>query len=410
MHRDYSVAVIIGRFQPFHNNHLKLVEQGLEIADKVLILVGSAYAVRTPKNPFTFEERKAMILGCFPETVSAQIFEANAKDFIRRGYHHYFDCDRNDPKCAACRENGVVEQSTATQSTPYSGRIFVEPIRDYFYSDDVWLANVQAICADYIEDGETVVLLGAFKDASSYYLNLFPQWEYVPPGSSDIMDASSVREALFDVLYSKGWGDRGELPKFTDETLERQDKFFAKNLPDRVADYIKVFRHTAPFIPLAEEYEDNAAYKKSWAQSPFPPIFVTADTVVTCAGHVLVIRRGGNPGKGLLALPGGFVRENERVKPAALRELKEETRIKVDKLILESSIVDSAVFDYPGRSLRGRTITHAFHVKLRDGKLPEVKAGDDAKGAKWMTLADFFRNEEEVFEDHLHIVKHFVGG
>jgi bifunctional NMN adenylyltransferase/nudix hydrolase len=274
----------------------------------------------------------------------------------------------------------------------------------------VWLANVQAICSNYIEDGETVALLGAYEDASSYYLNLFPQWEYVPPEHSfSMVHATAIRDVLFNVLYSKGWGDRGEVPKFTDETLEKQDKFFVKNLPDPVADWIKIFRHTSLFIPLVSEYEDNAAYKKSWENSPFPPIFVTADTVVTCAGHVLVVKRGGNPGKGLLALPGGFVRENERVKFAALRELKEETRIKVDKRILESSIVDSDVFDYPGRSLRGRTITHAFHVKLDCRfRLPEVKGSDDAVGAFWLPMMEVMRRADEFFEDHIHIINRFI--
>jgi bifunctional NMN adenylyltransferase/nudix hydrolase len=172
--------------------------------------------------------------------------------------------------------------------------------------------------------------------------------------------------------------------------------------------FLQHFKHTSKFLPLACEYDANAAYKKSWENSPFPPIFVTADAVVTCSGHVLVIKRGGNPGKGLLALPGGFVRENERVKPAALRELKEETRIKVDKIILESSIVDSEVFDYPARSLRGRTITHAFHVKLRDGKLPEVKGSDDAVGAFWLPMMEVMRRADEFFEDHIHIINRFI--
>ncbi len=392
MHRDYSVAVIIGRFQPLHNNHAKLVEQGLKIADKVLILVGSAYAARTPKNPFSFNERYDMFQATFPEM-------------------------------------GAVLGDSSGTTVPK--RIFVEPIRDYFYSDDVWLANVQAICSTYIEDGETVALLGGYKDSSSYYLNLFPQWEYVPPGVESMrvpsgsgtpwMDATAVRDVLFNVSYSKGWGDRGEIPKFTSGVLNKQHDFFEKNVPKPVMMFLQRFKHTTSFIALAEEYEDNAAYKKSWADSPFPPIFVTVDTVVTCAGHVLVVRRGGNPGKGLLALPGGFVRENERVRPAALRELKEETRIKVDKLILDSSIVDSDVFDYPGRSLRGRTITHAFHVKLRGSRtshashtgtlssvLPEVKGGDDATGAFWLPMMEVVRRADEFFEDHIHIINRFI--
>ncbi len=370
MHRDYSVAVIIGRFQPFHNNHKALVEQGLRIADKVLILVGSSHVARSPKNPFTFEERAQMIRDSFPETESLS--------------------------------------ETASRSTPYSGRIAVESIRDFYYSDDVWLAGVQAVCANHIEDGGTVVLLGAYKDGSSYYLNLFPQWEYVAPDDTGRMDATAVREALFDVTFNLGWGDRGQVPKFDDGTLARQDQFFESTCPEPVTDFLNHFRYTETFARLAQEFKANREYRAAWEDSPFPPVFVTADAVVTCSGHVLVVRRGGNPGKGLLALPGGFVRENERVKPAALRELKEETRIKVDKLILESSIVDSDVFDYPGRSLRGRTITHAFHVKLRDGKLPEVKGSDDATGAFWLPMMEVMRRADEFFEDHIHIINRFI--
>ena len=146
-----------------------------------------------------------------------------------------------------------------------------------------------------------------------------------------------------------------------------------------------------------------------YLSSPFPPVFVTADAVVTCSGHVLVVTRGGNPGKGLLALPGGFVRSNERIKDAAVRELKEETRIKVDKPVLKRAIVDSEVFDYPARSERGRTVTHAFHIKL-EGKLPEVKltGADDAVKCQWMPFVEVMRRADEFFEDHIHIVNNFI--
>jgi len=144
----------------------------------------------------------------------------------------------------------------------------------------------------------------------------------------------------------------------------------------------------------------------------FPPTFVTTDAVVTALGHLLVVRRGNALGKGKLALPGGFLAPNITLKENMLKELKEETDIKVPKQILESSIVDSKVFDYPHRSLRGRTITHAFHVHLKpnleDG-LPKVKGGDDAEKAFWLSISDFLRMEEEMFEDHGEIVKAFLG-
>jgi bifunctional NMN adenylyltransferase/nudix hydrolase len=244
-------------------------------------------------------------------------------------------------------------------------------------------------------------------------LNLFPQWKFISAFLPSSLNGSKVREKLFDVgPFMMGWADYSPegVPVIKMDVKKKQDEWFARNVPGHVHGFLMAFRETTTFAHLADEFHYNREYKKSWGRSPFPPTFVTADAVVTCAGHVLVIRRGRNPGKGLLALPGGFVREDERIRDAALRELKEETRIKVDKIILESSIVASDVFDYPGRSLRGRTITHAFHVKLRGGKLPEVKASgaDDAKRASWMPMMEVLRRADEFFEDHIHIINRFI--
>jgi bifunctional NMN adenylyltransferase/nudix hydrolase len=75
-------------------------------------------------------------------------------------------------------------------------------------------------------------------------------------------------------------------------------------------------------------------------------------------------------------------------------------------------IKDSEVFDYPQRSLRGRTVTHAYHidinVKVEEG-LPLVKGGDDAAKAYWLPLADLGINEDKFFEDHIDIIRHFTG-
>ena len=56
-----DTIVFIGRFQPFHNGHLEVIRTALSKAKKVLVLVGSSNQPRTPKNPFTFEERRNMI-------------------------------------------------------------------------------------------------------------------------------------------------------------------------------------------------------------------------------------------------------------------------------------------------------------------------------------------------------------
>ena len=62
-----DALVFIGRFQPFHNGHKAVIEAALEKAEQVVIVVGSSFAARNIRNPFSFEERKAMIEACFTE-------------------------------------------------------------------------------------------------------------------------------------------------------------------------------------------------------------------------------------------------------------------------------------------------------------------------------------------------------
>ena len=65
-----SRAFYIGRFQPYHNGHQKVLRQIAESVDEIVIGVGSAQMSHEPGNPFTGGERVFMIttaldgLGC----------------------------------------------------------------------------------------------------------------------------------------------------------------------------------------------------------------------------------------------------------------------------------------------------------------------------------------------------------
>lgn len=355
---DYKVAVFIGRFQPFHNGHLQVIEHGLQIAERVIVLVGSATAASSPKNPFTYEERKTMILG------------ASVKDTSRYN------------------------------------RVIVQPLRDYYYNENAWLADIQAQIDRHTIAGDPVVLIGSYKDRSSYYLKLFPQWEF-SAAKTDPLNATDFRNALYELVPNKLRDWEGKVyvgpggPNFYHAT-------FGIPVPHNVKIFLSDWVKTKHFGDMAAEYAYVRDYKAQWANSPYPPTFVTTDAVVTCSGHVLVIKRKINPGKGLYALPGGFLREDEFIEDGMLRELREETGIRTDKLILQSSIVGERVFDHPDRSLRGRTISHGFHIKLKDGELPEVSANDDAAEVMWMSLWDVVANESSFFEDHAHIINYFT--
>jgi len=109
---------------------------------------------------------------------------------------------------------------------------------------------------------------------------------------------------------------------------------------------------------------------------------VTVDVVLFCYQRsrirVLLIQRRNNPFKGMWALPGGYVEENELLENAAQRELREETGLQIPHL----SPIDT--FDEPGRDPRGWCISKAFWAIAAKQENP--KAGSDAKNTKWFSL------------------------
>lgn len=124
-------------------------------------------------------------------------------------------------------------------------------------------------------------------------------------------------------------------------------------------------------------------------------IFVTVDIIaIDYTGEkILLIERKNDPFKGMWALPGGFVDENEDLVDAAHRELKEETSIEVETLI------QVGAFGKPGRDPRQHTVSVAFTGKASSNA--KVQAADDAKEARW-----FDRNKlPNLAFDHADIIK-----
>lgn len=267
-----------------------------------------------------------------------------------------------------------------------NARVKTIHMQDYLYNDNLWLANLQLQVSDIVGDSVEVALIGHAYDHSSYYLKLFPQWTFISYNNLDkIPHATTLRNHYF----------------------ESKDDYMQFVHP-AVANYMEEFRSTDDFLAVQEEHQALEEYKKQWANAPFPPIFTTLDAVVIRSGHVLVVRRGGVHGKNKIALPGGFINPKESIKDGILRELKEETGIKISKDILESSMKEIRVFDHPDRSLRGRTITHCGLIDLGGGTLPVVKGADDAAKAYWLPLRDLENKCDQFFEDHYHIINSFI--
>ena len=116
----------------------------------------------------------------------------------------------------------------------------------------------------------------------------------------------------------------------------------------------------------------------------YPRPAVTSDCIIFGfdAGElkVLLIERGIEPYKGKWAIPGGFLRNEESSEECARRELFEETGL--ENVFMEQLYT----FSDKGRDPRGHVVTVAYYalVKLSDFN---VKAGDDAKNAKWFGIS-----------------------
>jgi len=103
-------------------------------------------------------------------------------------------------------------------------------------------------------------------------------------------------------------------------------------------------------------------------------------TVREGALQALIITRANEPFRGRPALPGGFLRGDEDIADAAVRELGEETGLDGTALHLEQV----AVYGAPGRDPRGRIVSVAYLAIMPD--LPLPTAGSDASTAAWMPV------------------------
>ncbi|WP_180082244.1 nicotinate-nicotinamide nucleotide adenylyltransferase [Acinetobacter sp. A1-4-2] len=166
MNYTFDYLVFIGRFQPFHLAHMQTIKIALQQSQKVILALGSAQNERNIKNPFSAAEREQMILSNFSEA-----------DQQRIKFVHVIDV----------------------------------------YDDQKWQQLVKSLVKEVAEPEAKVGLIGHFKDESSYYLKLFPEWEMVELASLvGAISATPLREA-----YYRGEIIESALPLGTSEFLHK---------------------------------------------------------------------------------------------------------------------------------------------------------------------------------------------
>ncbi len=110
--------------------------------------------------------------------------------------------------------------------------------------------------------------------------------------------------------------------------------------------------------------------------------------------EVLLIQRDRPPFAGRWAMCGGFIEMEEPLIVSAQRELQEEVGVS------DVPLVELSVAGDPGRDPRGRTISVIF-AGILSPPFPELRAGDDARNARWFPLSALPRlafDHQEVLE------------
>ena len=355
-----AFGVYIGRFEPPHQAHLLVMLEALRSVQTLIVVIGSARAARNTKNPFTAQERQDMI--------RAMLEEAGA-------------------------DIGSAETGSAETGSADTGRLRFVQVRDHLYDESRWLAEVRGGVQAHVGESRDVALVGHIKDESSYYLRSFPDWTFLPTHVVSPLSATDVRRAYF----------AGHL-----EDVRGM-------VPPAVHTFLDAFRQTPDYAELRADTEALSEARAAWPSAPAPPTFLSADALLSCAGHVLLVRRAARPGRGLFALPGDLLGPKETLLGCAARAVRQRTGLGT-ALDLGAALRAEATFDHPDRSQRGRVVSHVFHFVLGQETPPEVVSGRGKSGggepgeARWLTWAELAEHPELLFEDHHEIVGRFLSG
>lgn len=144
----YDYLIYIGRFQPFHNAHHFIIQQACYFSKKVIVFCGSTSKNRTLKNPFTYIERKTLLLSSLDINIRKKI--------------HIF------------------------------------PLYDY-KDDNIWTQSIYNNVQTIVEKNKKIKigLIGHIKDSTSYYLQLFKDWPLITIKNFNSINATYIREVLF---------------------------------------------------------------------------------------------------------------------------------------------------------------------------------------------------------------------
>jgi len=296
---------------------------------------------------------------------------------------HNAPCTSRNPWTSEQRQDMIRESLSPEEYN----RCLIAGLEDFTYQDDKWVDRVKQIVNGFkaiYSTGGTIGITGFDKDSTSYYLNLFPDWSTSFNPQLERIGATQIRNAYFD-----------------------HGTVLTDVLPDAVSKFLIEWKRSEGYKYLKQEHLYCKQCREiTQGNAKFPVIIHTVDNVVEYASHVLLVKRGTQPGLDKWALPGGHINVDETLLQAARRELVEETGLLIDE---EWTPIKQRTFDDPNRSNRGRCITTAFHWNnLNYDEHPVIAASDDATDAMWIKTYDLMQMRSEIHEDHYHIIDYFL--
>lgn len=213
-------GVLIMRGEPIHNMHKALIDLAKDKVDHLIVIFGSEDRCRTPKNPWTVDERYDMLRGIYPEETD--------------------------------------------EGNTYFPKIVAWGVGDFRYNDQRWCEAIQnAVSAwTYGEDGDEIYLVKYIKDKSGYYQELFPQWGEINlydemqekfPEEAGKLNATDIRKLYFMHTVSMHPDIKGLVP-------------------ESVYEFLCKFKETDQFKTLKEEYNFYQEYRAKMSSGAYPPM------------------------------------------------------------------------------------------------------------------------------------------
>jgi 8-oxo-dGTP diphosphatase len=135
---------------------------------------------------------------------------------------------------------------------------------------------------------------------------------------------------------------------------------------------------------------------------PSAPLVGVAGVVVR-GGDVLLIRRGREPMLGAWSLPGGLLEVGETITEGIVREVFEETGVRVRPVEIVATL-DRIVRDDDGRVRYHYVLVEWLCVPV-EGLMGEPVVGDDAAAAIWVERGEIYSETYDLGEPTLGVLE-----